>query len=137
MYEENIKRLKYELKLTGTLDFFNGSPLSSTKNVHKRVPMLVTRISPGNATISTTSLWSSSLPPSLDYDRGVDAYRCVSWILSKLGVEDGEVNSTLAVVWPPTSELYSVSVVPLLPTPGWTVSKNVFIKIIFFFHEIM
>jgi hypothetical protein len=56
MYEDNIKRLKYELKLPGSLDFFNGSPLSSTKNVHRRVPVLFTRPALGNATISTTSL---------------------------------------------------------------------------------
>jgi hypothetical protein len=56
MYEDNIKRLKYELKLPWSLDTFNGIPLSSTKNVQGRVPMLVTRLAPGNATISTTSL---------------------------------------------------------------------------------
>ena len=57
MYEkENIKRLKYELKLLGSLYCFNGSPLLSTKNVNGRVPMLVTRLAPGNATISMTSL---------------------------------------------------------------------------------
>jgi hypothetical protein len=98
MYVDNIKRLKYELKLPRSLDCFNGSPLSSTKNVHGRVPILVTCLAPRNATISTTSLSSSSLPPSLDYDRGVDAWQCMSWLLSKLGVEDGELNSSLAVV---------------------------------------
>jgi hypothetical protein len=56
MYEDNIKRLKYELKPPGSLDCFNGSPLSLKKNVHGRVPMLVTHLTPGNATISTTSL---------------------------------------------------------------------------------
>ena len=56
MYEDNIKRLKYELKLPGSLDCFNGSPLLSTKNVHRSVPMLVTHLAPGNETISTTSL---------------------------------------------------------------------------------
>ena len=56
MYEDNIKRLKYDLKLPGSLDCFNGSPLLSTKNVHGRVPVLVTRLAPGKATISTTSL---------------------------------------------------------------------------------
>ena len=128
MYEDNIKWLKYDLKLPRSLDCFNGSPLSSTKNVHGRVPMLVTCLAPGNATISTTSLWSSSLPPSLDSDQGVDACRCVSWLLSAWGVEDGELNSSLAFVWPPTSRLCSVSIAPLLPTPGWTSSKYSFIK---------
>jgi hypothetical protein len=56
MYEDNIKRLKYELKLPGSLDCFNGSPLSSTKNVHGRVLVLVTCLALGNASISTTSL---------------------------------------------------------------------------------
>jgi hypothetical protein len=56
MYEDNIKRLKYELKLPGSLDCFNGSPLSLTKHVHGRVPLLVTRLAPRNASISTTSL---------------------------------------------------------------------------------
>jgi hypothetical protein len=57
MYEKvNVKRLKYELKLPGSLDCFNGIPLSLTKNVHGRVPMLITRLTLGNATISTTSL---------------------------------------------------------------------------------
>ena len=106
---DNIKQLKYELKLPGSLDYLNGSPLSSTKNVHRRVPVLVTRIAPRNVTISTTSLWSSSLPPSLDSNRGVDAWRCMSWLLSKLGVEYGEVNSALAVVWLHASGLYSTT----------------------------
>ena len=56
MYEDNIKRLKYDLKLPRSLDCFNGSPLSSTKNVHRRVLMIVARLAPENATISTTSL---------------------------------------------------------------------------------
>ena len=56
MYEDNIKRLKYDLKLHGSLDCLNGSPLFSTKNVHGRVPVLVTCLAPGNASISTTSL---------------------------------------------------------------------------------
>ena len=56
MYEKDkIKRLKYELKLPRSLYCFNGSPLSSTKNVHERAHVLVTRLAPGNATISTTS----------------------------------------------------------------------------------
>ena len=136
MYEDIIKLLKYELKLPKNLDCFNGSPLSSTKNVHRRVLVLVTHLALGNASISTTSLWSSSLPPSLDSDQGVDAWWCMSWLLSKLGVEYGEVKSYLEVVWPPASRLYSVSIAPLLPTPGWTGSKNSFI-IYIFFHEIM
>jgi hypothetical protein len=94
---ENIKQLKYELKLPGSINCFNGIPLSSTKNVHGRVPVLVTCLAPGNATMSTTSL-ASYFPPSLDSDQGVDFWRCVSWLLPKLGVEDEEVNSTLATV---------------------------------------
>ena len=128
MYEHNIKWLKYELKLPMSLDYFNGTPLLSTKNVHGRVLVLITRLAPGNASISTTSLWSSSLPPSIDSYRGVDACQCMSWLLSKWGVEDGEVNSALAAVWPPASGLCSIFVVPLLPTLGWTGSKYSFIK---------
>jgi hypothetical protein len=97
VYEmDNMKQLKYE-KLPGSLICFNGSLLSSTKNVHGRVPVLVTRLAPGNATMSTTSS-ASSLSPPLDPDRCGDVWRCVSWLLSKLGVEYGEVNNTLAVV---------------------------------------
>ena len=93
---DNMKQLKYE-KILGRLIFFNGRSLSSTKNVHGRVPMLVTCITPGNETMSTTSS-TSSLSPPLDPDHYGDAWRCVSWPLSKLGVEDGEVNNTLEFV---------------------------------------
>jgi hypothetical protein len=56
MYEDNINKFKYELKLPRSLYCFNGSPLSSTKNVHGGVPVLVTCLALGNETISTTSL---------------------------------------------------------------------------------
>jgi hypothetical protein len=95
MFEmDNMKRLKYE-KLPRSLICFNRSPLSSTKNVQRRVPVLVTRLAPENAPISTTSSTSSVSPP-LEPGRCVDAWWCVSWLPYK-GVEDGEVNNLAAI----------------------------------------
>ena len=91
----NMKRLKYE-KLHGSLICFNGIQLSSTKNVHGRVLMLVTRLAPGNAPISTTSSVSSLSPPLLEPGRCVDSWRSVSWLPYK-GVEDGEVNNLATI----------------------------------------
>jgi hypothetical protein len=56
--------------------------------------MLVTPLAPVNATMSTTSS-ASSLSPSLEFDRCVDVWQCVSWLISKLCVEYGELISTL------------------------------------------
>jgi hypothetical protein len=66
-----MKQLKYE-KLPWSLICFNGSPLLSTKNVHKRVFVLVTLLALGNATMSTTSS-TSSLSPPLEPDRCGDS----------------------------------------------------------------
>jgi hypothetical protein len=98
VYEmDNMKKLKYE-KLHGSLICFNQILLSSTKNVHGRVPVLVTCLAPENETISTTLLASFLSPPDLEPHCCVDAWKCVAWPLSKLGVEDGEINNTLEYV---------------------------------------
>ena len=92
---DNMKQLKYE-KLLGSLICFNGSPLSSTKNVHRRVPVLVTHLDPRKTTISTTSSTSSLSPYLLELGYCVDVWRCMSW-LPYNGVEYGEVNNLASI----------------------------------------